>query len=276
MSEAVGKISAQDIVNKLLIEHEISVDRRTVCRDLQEAGWKLKRRPSCPNMRTPEAMAKRLEFAKKTLADLKSGKLDPLDFVFTDECFLRAGDFRQWQWCKGDQQPEPLAKDGWAPKAHIFGLLHQKGVLLIRLPRQGSGAKGGLTAEDFTDELDKNLRRLRNQTQCKTLVLDGAPIHTAGHTQEWLKKKKFNIVQDWPAHSPDLNPIENLWAILKLELDDILATDLSNDDESGDIIFEECVKAAGRLEKETFFNLVTSFKRRLEACVERKGDWTGY
>jgi hypothetical protein len=151
-----------------------------------------------------------------------------------------------------------------------------KGVLLIRLPRQGSGPKGGLTAEDFTKELNGNLRRLRNQTQCKTLVLDGAPIHTAAHTKEWLTKKKFNVVEDWPAHSPDLNPIENLWAILKLELDDILAEHLSNDDESGDIIFEECVKAAGRVEKETFSNLVTSFKRRLEACVAAKGDWTGY
>jgi transposase len=91
MTEERGKVSAQDIANKLFVEHHIVVTRRTVCRDLQEAGWKLKRRPSCPNMRTPEAMAKRLDFSKKMLTALKNKTFDPLDFVFTDESISTSG-----------------------------------------------------------------------------------------------------------------------------------------------------------------------------------------
>ena len=46
---------------------------------------------------------------------------------------------------------------------------------------------------------------------------DNDPKHTAGIVKTWLDSRKFSVME-WPANSPDLNPIENMWHLLKTRL----------------------------------------------------------
>ena len=60
---------------------------------------------------------------------------------------------------------------------------------------------------------------------------DGAPAYTSTLRQEWCR---FNLPGYWtkdvcPGNSPDMSPIENLWAIVKQNLSEMpLATDLES------------------------------------------------
>ncbi len=46
-----------------------------------------------------------------------------------------------------------------------------------------------------------------------------APAHTAKGTKSWFNDHGVTVL-DWPANSPDLNPIENLWSIVKRKMRD--------------------------------------------------------
>ena len=43
---------------------------------------------------------------------------------------------------------------------------------------------------------------------------DNAPIHMAHKVTQWFKEKNITIM-NWPASSPDLNHIENVWKLMK-------------------------------------------------------------
>ena len=50
--------------------------------------------------------------------------------------------------------------------------------------------------------------------QCSIYQQDGATCHQAGIVRKWLRDSRIDVL-DWPGNSPDINPIENLWTLVK-------------------------------------------------------------
>ncbi len=97
---------------------------------------------------------------------------------------------------------------------------------------------------------------------------DLAPAHTAKGTKSWFNDHGVTVL-DWPANSPDLNLIENLWVIVKRKMRD---TRPNNADELKAAI--KATWASYHLSSAT--NWSPSMPRRIEAVIKAKGAPTKY
>ncbi len=97
---------------------------------------------------------------------------------------------------------------------------------------------------------------------------DLAPAHTAKGTKSWFNDHGVTVL-DCPANLPDLNPIENLWGIVKRKLRD---TRPNNADDLKAAIKETWAS----IPSQQCHKLITSMPRRIEAVIKAKGAPTKY
>jgi transposase len=90
--------------------------------------------------------------------------------------------------------------------------------------------------------------------------------------QEGSKNKEriSNKFHPHPAQSPDLNPIENVWQIVKAIVANYPIT------KSVEELEEQVLKAWRSVRPETVRNLIESMPRRVQAVVQAKGGHTKY
>jgi DDE superfamily endonuclease len=109
--------------------------------------------------------------------------------------------------------------------------------------------------------------------------LDNAPIHNSRTTRALFDQYNLPVMK-WPANSPDLNPIENLWTAMKAEFHkewEALGSKRPSQSAQAMEVYRELLK---RVWKEALGSLpgklVESMPRRIAAVIEAKGGHTKY
>ncbi len=122
---------------------------------------------------------------------------------------------------------------------------------------------GTINAEKYIEILEHNMlpsRRHLFQGHPCIFQQDNAKPHSAHITKSWLRRKRVRVL-DWPACSPDLSPIENVWRILKRKMRQRRPRTVAH--------LKTCLQEEwDKITPETLHHLVSSVPKRLLSVVK--------
>ena len=101
-----------------------------------------------------------------------------------------------------------------------------------------------------------------------TFMQDNAPIHTARNVKMFLQQHEIPVLE-WPAQSPDLNPIENAWHYIKHQLRKETIKNL-------DDLWAKIQEKWNSLSPQYCRKLIEGMPKRVRAVASQKGYATKY
>jgi transposase len=99
---------------------------------------------------------------------------------------------------------------------------------------------------------------------------DNAPCHKARATMDEIRRRGIKIL-DWPAMSPDLNPIEHVWAWMKDYIQNHYPRPASEAE-----LKRQVLEAWNAVPEDFLLHLVHSMPRRINMVASTGGGWTQY
>jgi transposase len=130
--------------------------------------------------------------------------------VFVDEsgCDRRAG-YRRWGWSPKGSSPIEVTKFGRGKRWHILPAYAQDGILLRRV------YQGSTDSDLFEDFIAQLLHHCGRYPEPKSvIVMDNASWHRSEKILQ-LCQDAGVVLEFLPPYSPDFNPIEEYFGVLK-------------------------------------------------------------
>lgn len=262
--------SATQVTRELRDISNVEVSTETVRRALKEAGLKAATKKKKPRL-LPRHIRQRLDFATKyqhwTIEDWKR-------VIWSDETKINrlGSDGCEWVWKK----PGGVMTEQHVKRTVKFG----GGSLMMWgcMTAQGVGyacrIDGRMDSELYTNILgDDFLRSLEYYGMDVNKIIfqqDNDPKHTSHTAQKWFEDNGVELL-DWPAQSPDLNPIEHLWQHLKRQL-----AKYENDPVSIYELWERVETEWNNIPPQICLDLIASMPRRVDTVLKAKGGYTKY
>jgi transposase len=141
---------------------------------------------------------------------------------------------------------------------------------LVIIPKGGT-----MTAERYKEVLREHFipfyKRMRRLYGPEVVMQeDNAPWHKAKLVADFLQAQKVKTIR-WPPQSPDLSPIENLWAQIKTRIGKIRHRTRTLSD-----LEAALHEVWPQISPDSLLRLNESMPKRLDLCIKNKGGATKY
>ena len=258
-----GRISSLEILRKFKERFPyVKISRSTIIRTLDENKFRF-RKPRHIQFLTKAHKFNRYNFCLYML----SNNRDIFELIlFSDECrfcnapdnrsrWIRSNDFREDHCARYKKYTFGTMVWGAIGKNYRSPLVFPKGKI------NSEEYVNFLKKAHFFDDADQKLGKLKYVFQ-----QDGATSHTTSSTYNYLEKHAL-ILYGWPANSPDLSPIEMIWAYMKNILSSFEKQPTNQEE------LEEALLLIWNtmISQDYINNLIDTFENRLEMCCHVYG-----
>ena len=188
--------------------------------------------------------------------------------MFMDEASFGVYQDPRGRWVVEGKAAPYRPSERWAVSIRVWAAVGWKGrTKLFRIPKS-------MTAAEFA----RFMERKGVPAMCAVhgdpardwrLVQDGDGTHSARITLQTLAKLRVRLVPEWPAKSPDLNVIENVWSMVGHALQKYHAT-------TPDGLWSALKAAWSSIKDSKIWTCVRSLPRRLREVVAAQGGPTRY
>ena len=198
-----NSIKSPEIVNLLNNRFDMNISERTIQRSLNEkgyeyVGWKIKPKNDLHDQKI------RFNWCNRHIND------NWYNIFFTDETTIYLNNPGSFKWIKTGEQANYIE----GRKINLWGAISYRGKWTLYVFEEN------LDTNMYLKILTDSLAELNEIADKKILLqMDNARVHWAKDSLIFYKENDIWLI-DWPANSPDLNPIENLWAYVKHKLGD--------------------------------------------------------
>lgn len=165
-------------------------------------------------------------------------------------------------------------------KVHVWGMMSHRAMTQLHVVTQKTVINGdyvlphehprpGLFRHDTAQDGGLLQRLLTADNRQVAFMQHGAPPHTASRRSSGVGRTSPAILAVWPGNSPELNPFENIWAILQDNVNKMPPATTTDDQ------ITQLNRAWRSIQPRVLDNQETGMPQLMRDCIANKGDRTG-